>query len=108
MNSHLRVGSAAFRYLRQFRHRRLRFRHQSLALLGVRDDLRSHARVPEAREMGGDDVHRIVGIGHLVGGDVVEHFNQAFDVHGLFALAVDDARGMGVDDEVGSAHRRRA
>lgn len=65
------------------------------------DDLSAHARVPEARQMLGDDRDGIFGIRHLVGRDVVNHFHQTFDIHNrLASVAVDDAFGMTVDDQV--------
>ena len=71
------------------------------------DDLGAHARVPEALEMLSDNLNRSVGIGHLIGRDIVEHFYQTFDIHGRLTSTVNDAIGMGVDDQVRPAYKSR-
>ncbi len=71
------------------------------------DDLRTHAWIPEARQMLRDDLNGIVGIGHLIGSDVVDHFDQTFDIHRRLAAAFDDAFGVTIDNEIRPAYKGR-
>ena len=57
----------------------------AVVVAGVFDQLVAHARIPEAPEMLGDRIHGyiMVGAGREERADIVRHFHQVMNVHGL-------------------------